>query len=94
MSTETTQQETEIAEKLLGEVRSIAALGLGDAAPEIEVDTPIIELGIVDSVAVFQIVAFVEEQCGVEVPHTAMLPENFNSVRALSRMTVALMQGA
>ncbi|HEX8742753.1 MAG TPA: acyl carrier protein [Thermoleophilaceae bacterium] len=94
MSTETTQQEAEVAAKVIGEVRSIAALGLGDAAPEIGVDTPLIELGIIDSLAVFQIAAFVEAEYGVEVPHTAMLPENFDSVRALSRMIVSLRQGA
>jgi acyl carrier protein len=90
VSTDTTQQETEVAAKIAAEVRSIAALGLGDAAPEIRGDTPLIELGIMDSLAVLHIAAFVEEEYGVEVPQTAMLPENFDSVGALSRMIVAL----
>lgn len=40
--------------------------------------------GILDSLAILQLVAYVDEQFGIEVPDQDVVYENFNSVKALT----------
>ena len=40
--------------------------------------------GILDSLAILQLVAFVDEQFGIEVPDQDVVYENFNSVKSLT----------
>ena len=42
-----------------------------------------LETGIVDSTGVVELVMFVEETFGIEVPDEDVIPENFDSVEAL-----------
>jgi acyl carrier protein len=42
--------------------------------------TQLIEQGIVDSMGLMQIVAFVEERTGIRVPDEEVAPENFETV--------------
>ena len=45
----------------------------------------IIESGIVDSMGMLEIVAFIETEFGVGVEDTDLTPENFQSISALSK---------
>jgi len=44
----------------------------------------LIEAGIVDSTGVLELVSFVEQQFGISVADTEMVPENFDSIANLT----------
>ncbi len=48
------------------------------------VDTDLLGAGIVDSLGILQIVAFVDERLGRQIPDEDVTYENFHSVRALA----------
>lgn len=48
-------------------------------------DLSLLESGIVDSLGVLDLVGFVEEQFGIEVQDDDLVPENFDSIDALTR---------
>lgn len=47
-------------------------------------DQPLIEDGIIDSLGIFTLIAFVEQQFGVKVDPTDVVVENFQSVRKVA----------
>jgi acyl carrier protein len=47
-------------------------------------DEDLLGSGILDSLAILQMVAFIDEQFGIEVPDQDVVYENFNSVQALT----------
>ncbi len=47
-------------------------------------DTKLFEEGIVDSTGILEIVAFIEEQYAVGVADDELVPENFETVRAIA----------
>lgn len=51
---------------------------------ELTLDTSLINSGIVDSTGIMEIVAFIEETFGLVVDDRELVPENFDSVSALS----------
>lgn len=64
----------------------IAWLAALPGAPTIAPDTALIEQGILDSIELLNLVAFLEECFGITLPADAFLPEHFetpNSVVAL-----------
>lgn len=54
--------------------------------------TPLLELGIVDSVSMMAIVAFVEQELGIRVPEDDAQPRNVRDVLAIQRMVIRLDQ--
>jgi acyl carrier protein len=48
-------------------------------------DTPLLEKHIVDSTGILQIVAFLEEKCGIRVEDHELAPENLNSIENIYR---------
>jgi acyl carrier protein len=48
-------------------------------------DTPLLETGILDSLAVLRLVLYLEEQFGVVVAADEVIPENFETVKAICR---------
>jgi acyl carrier protein len=52
-------------------------------------DVPIIEQGLVDSLGLFKLIAFVEERLGVKIAPEEIVLEHFATIRAI----VALIQG-
>ena len=46
-------------------------------------DMPLLESGILDSLSVLKLVLFIEAQFGVAVDPEALIPENFETVRAI-----------
>ncbi len=52
-------------------------------------DTPIIEQGLVDSLGLFKLIAFVEERLGVKIEPEEIVLENFATIRAIARLIQA-----
>ena len=49
----------------------------------IDDDEPLIESGIIDSLGVLKILAFLDEQFGIDLSSEEIKPENFRSVRSI-----------
>jgi acyl carrier protein len=56
----------------------------GDAA-QIGVDDSFLDKGIIDSTGILEIVMFLEEQFGIKVADSEMLPENLDSIGNIAR---------
>lgn len=56
-------------------------------------DASLAERGLLDSLAILKLVTATEERLGVRIPDRALLPENFESVRALARLLGTLVAG-
>ena len=52
-----------------------------DSLPE---DASFLEAGIIDSTGVLELVCFLESSFGIEIADDEMLPENLDSIRAVS----------
>jgi acyl carrier protein len=48
-------------------------------------DLSLLDSGIVDSLGILDLVGFIEEQFGVEAQDDDLVPENFDSIAALTR---------
>jgi acyl carrier protein len=46
--------------------------------------TPLLETGIVDSLGLLRLVVFIQQQFGITVDDVDLVPENFDSVEAIS----------
>lgn len=57
----------------------------GDPAQLTE-DYPLLEKGVVDSAGIFQLVAFVEGEFGVEIADEELVPEHFGTLGGISRL--------
>ena len=58
----------------------------GRAAGEtIDPDTYLFEDGVVDSLGILTLIAFVEQQCGRPIPDNEIVMEHFRSIRAIAR---------
>jgi len=47
---------------------------------------PLIESGIIDSMGIMTLLAFVEEQFSIEIPGDDLIPENFASITAITAL--------
>ena len=52
-------------------------------------DDDLIDSGVIDSLGIFQLVAFLEETFGVTIGDQEITPENFGSVSAIERMVAS-----
>lgn len=52
----------------------------------LDIDTPLLAIGILDSLAMVSLIAKIEDAFGVKVPDDAVTPDNFQSVAAIARM--------
>jgi acyl carrier protein len=59
-------------------------------ACELEIDDSLFELGLIDSLVVLKIIAFCEDRFEVKVPDAELMPENFETVRAMAAMVARL----
>lgn len=85
-------REREIQERLTEFVASeLATRGDGRS---VGLDDGLLAEGIIDSMGVMQLVSFVEEALGAVVDDEDIVPENFESLRALTRLVVANRAGA
>ena len=49
----------------------------------------LIDTGVIDSLGIFQLVAFLEERFGIAIGDEEITPENFGSVMAIERLVAA-----
>ena len=49
----------------------------------------LIDTGVIDSLGIFQLVAFLEERFGITIGDEEITPENFGSVMAIERLVAA-----
>ncbi len=57
---------------------------LSDQVDEMGFDESLLEKGVIDSTGVLELVFFLEEQFGIEVDTSEVLPENFDSINRLA----------
>lgn len=65
-----------------------------DAAGDIGPDTELIECGILDSIAILDLVSFLEETFGFALPLDDFVAENFATPAAIAHMAERLGSGA
>ena len=53
---------------------------------DLPADTNLLEQGLLDSLAILKVVTFCEEQFGVTIPDTEVLPDNMESVRTIAAL--------
>jgi acyl carrier protein len=52
-------------------------------------DEDLIDSGVLDSLGIFQLVAFLEEQYGVAIADTEITPENFATLERIEQLVAA-----
>ena len=55
------------------------------SSKDLKPDLSLLDSGIVDSLGVLDLVGFIEEQFGIEAQDEDLVPENFDSIDALTR---------
>jgi len=65
-----------------------------DDASAVSDDESLMSSGTLDSTGILELIMFVEEKFQVKVPDADMLPENFDSVNAISRYVETKRQAA
>jgi acyl carrier protein len=63
---------------------------LRDLAPE----DSLLERGLLDSLSILKTVTFCEEQFGIAIPDTEVLPDNFESVKSIAALVERVRGGA
>jgi acyl carrier protein len=63
--------------------------------PEIEIgyDTPLVEEGIVDSLAVFSIIGFIAEEYGLQVDPENIDYKNFETINTIDALIASMARG-
>lgn len=85
-------QTADIQQRIRGYILENLLFSADDAA--LPNDVSLLERGIIDSTGVLELALFLEEQFGIEVKASELLPDNFdtvgNMVRFVERMQTAL----
>jgi acyl carrier protein len=56
------------------------------SAASLTSDYPLIENDVLDSMAIFETIAYLEDQFGIEVQDDDLVPENFQTIAAIARL--------
>lgn len=80
--------ETDLVEKLHAYFKAEA---LSDE--ELTDESPLLESGILDSLAIVKLLTFLEESFGVEITDDEFDPDNFESVAAIAELVAAKKAG-
>jgi acyl carrier protein len=70
----------------------IATSLLGGDAEGLDEGVPLLELNIIDSSAIFDIVDYLQRTFRITVPMTRITPENFRTVTAITALVESLQQ--
>ena len=55
----------------------------------IDADTPILDMGILDSLSMVSLLTHIQTQFGVHIPNEEITPDNFETLRVLAELTVS-----
>lgn len=58
----------------------------GDVPPDLGADTMLIEEGLLDSLGIFELVGWIEDAFGLDVPPEAVVVANFQSLNAVTSL--------
>lgn len=50
-------------------------------------------VGLLDSLGIMRVVSFCEESFGIQIPDTEILPEHFETIRAIAELIASQQQG-
>ena len=64
----------------------------GDPQGELDERTPLLEWGVLNSLNMAQLLAFIREDLGVLVPATAISPANFKNIAGIAELVDTLRQ--
>jgi len=65
-----------------------------DAGAPLHDDTRLLEESLIDSMGIFKLASFLEEQFGIEVHDREMIPDHFGSVQSLVSFVESKRRGA
>ncbi len=57
-------------------------------ASSLDVDTSLLDQGIIDSTGVLEVIGFIEETFGITVEDTELLPENLDSIEGIAQYII------
>jgi acyl carrier protein len=63
---------------------------LDGKAAGLDADTPLLEWGVIDSMVMANMLAFIETRFGIEVPPGELTAQNFQSLTAISTLLLSL----
>ena len=66
---------------------------LGDRQSAIDPEKSLIDSGILDSLALVELITYIEEQFGVTVKPKEVFPENFQTINAISAFVESKLSG-
>ena len=81
-----TQDSQPPAADTVDRVRRYIVDELGWTGPELTPDFPLLENRVIDSLGLFRIVAFLEEQYGVKIRDDRLVPVNFSSLNRIAHL--------
>lgn len=58
----------------------------GYSENELSNDTSFLEFGVLDSMGIIELIVFIEEEFGIEISYSEILPENMDSVNCVSSL--------
>jgi acyl carrier protein len=75
----------------MGDIRAFVLERLAPATGRTELagDEDLIDSGVLDSLGIFQLVAFLEERFGVAIADAEITPENFGTLERIERLVAA-----
>ncbi|WP_329585128.1 acyl carrier protein [Streptomyces sp. NBC_01005] len=70
-------------EELCSLISSRITWGRGEDPQSLNADTPLLEMGLVDSLAIMEIVTALDKEAGITLPDTEIVAANFRTPKAL-----------
>lgn len=84
------ENDSEVLQVLTEFVRTELLHGEGGG---LDAKTPLLELGVIESLNITSLLAYVERRFAVRIPDEALLPENFLDLQAITRMVLRYRSG-
>lgn len=63
---------------------------LQDSSVTIDSDTPLLEWGILNSISIVQLISFIRERFGIEIPEEEVVGGKFQDLRSITRLLAQL----
>ena len=77
----------QLEERILSFIRSDL---MSSSDEQIGPEDSLIECGLLDSIALVQVIAFLEAEAGVTVPDQEVIPDNFDTVKRIAEFVARL----
>jgi acyl carrier protein len=58
---------------------------MGDSRTRLDYDQPLVSSGVIDSLGILRLIAFIEEKFGVQVEDDELLSENFETINIIKQ---------